>query len=62
MSYYDKCGHGKTYKEECLDCEAISLQETIRSFEPIVDKAKKKLAEVERHIAERDRAAHGDKT
>lgn len=44
----DRCSHGKTWVEECLECEAVWLRGTIASFEPMVTKAKERLKEVER--------------
>ena len=65
----DQCGHGKTWAEECLECEAVSLRETIASFEPMVVKAKKRLKEVEHEIATQakskarlDMASRADRT
>jgi hypothetical protein len=46
----DGCGHGKTWAEDCLECEAVSLRGTIESFEPILVKAKQRLQEVENEI------------
>jgi hypothetical protein len=42
----EKCGHGKTYKEDCIECEKVSLQGTISSFKPMVEKAESRLREI----------------
>lgn len=47
----DRCGHGKKWSDECLECEAVSLRQTIANFEPMVLKAKNRLKEVEREIS-----------
>ncbi len=47
----DQCSHGKTWAEDCLECEAVGLRGTIASFEPMVTKAKERLKEVEREIS-----------
>ena len=49
-SLNDGCTHGKLWSERCTECESISLRETISSFEPMVIKAKKRLALVEREL------------
>lgn len=47
----DRCSHGKTWAEDCLECEAVGLRGTIASFEPMVIKAKERLKEIEREIS-----------
>lgn len=44
----DKCGHGKTWNQECVECEIVWLQYTIKIFGPKVVEARKKLAELKR--------------
>lgn len=46
-----QCSHGKTWGEDCLECEAVSLRGVIASFEPMVTKSKARLKEIEREIS-----------
>ena len=43
----DRCGHGKTWAEDCNECEAVSLREFIATWEPKLINAKRKLKEIE---------------
>lgn len=51
VMHFDLCGHGKTWAEDCLECEVISLRGTIENFEPMVSKAKQRLKEIEYEMA-----------
>jgi len=44
----NRCGHGKTWAEDCLECEYITHSETVASFEPKVIHAKQRLDEIRR--------------
>lgn len=44
----DQCGHGKTWAQPCDECEKVSLRETIKYFGGIVERAKAKLAALEK--------------
>lgn len=47
-----QCSHGKTWVEDCLECEeAVSLRGVIASFEPMVTESKARLKEIEREIS-----------
>lgn len=39
-----QCSHGVKWDDHCNQCEMVSLRETIAKFEPIVERAKKRLA------------------
>lgn len=47
----DHCGHGKTWAEECLECDLIGALTTVASFEPRVRKANKRIAELEKKLS-----------
>ena len=42
----DKCSHGKTYEEDCVECEKIGLINKLEWMKPIVDSAEKRLKEL----------------
>lgn len=48
----NQCSHGKLWEEKCLECKVISLRETIKSFEPLVIRAKKRLQVIEAKLTE----------
>jgi hypothetical protein len=41
------CGHGKTFKERCIDCELVSAREGLRWAEESVRKYSKRIADLE---------------
>ena len=43
----DRCGHGKTWTEDCNECEAVSLREFVATWEPKLIDAKRKLKEID---------------
>lgn len=53
-----KCSHGIPWSETCLHCELVSAKETVKNFGAIVEKALRRIVEIERKIIEKE-AQHG---
>ena len=47
-----QCHHGKSFEEECLECDIEWHKETIAGFTEIVERAKTKLAKAEVKLKE----------
>jgi len=48
----DKCSHGVTWENHCLECEYISDLETVRLFAPIVYAAECRIHQYAMRLAE----------
>jgi hypothetical protein len=46
MRHDDKCSHGKTYEEACIECEKIGLINKLEWMKPMVIDAEKRLDEI----------------
>jgi hypothetical protein len=40
------CSHGKTWDEECPECELVGAREFVRRYGPMIDEARAKIEEL----------------
>lgn len=41
----DRCSHGKTWDEDCRECDLVSARETVRRWKPVVEEAERVITE-----------------
>jgi hypothetical protein len=44
----DKCSHGVPWGRDCLACDLVSARQIIEHWGPLVDEARKVIAEAEK--------------
>lgn len=42
-----RCGHGKTFKKRCIECELVSLRALVRNAQANIGRWTKEIAELQ---------------